>query len=130
MTNPLQTRFQTPYKLGDKPCANCLQTPCTHIPHTPCGFAPAFGGGLQPPIKLSITPLVNPKLLQDVSSSGVPRTGSSGNPVTQVRGRHDLFLVIAPSQGDSGQSTTYNVATLKSKYAIINSILRDQVERR
>ena len=55
--------------------------------------------------------------------------GTSGNPM-QTGSSHDkLVLATAPSQGGSGQFTPCNVATLKSKYAIINSILRDQVDR-
>lgn len=77
MTNPLQTQFQTPYKLGDKPCANRLHPPCTHIPHTPYGFAPAFGGGMQPSIKFSaVAPLAPILHLGRRNASRVPVLGS------------------------------------------------------
>lgn len=73
MTNPLQTRFQTPYKLGYIPCANRLHPPCTHIPHTPYGFAPAFGGGVQPSSKISTdAPLRESHPLERRDASRVP----------------------------------------------------------
>ena len=76
MTNPLQTHFQTPNKLGVKPCANRIHTPCTHIPHTPYGFAPAFGGGVQPSIKISaVAPLTPSLCLGRQNASRVPTLG-------------------------------------------------------
>ena len=55
--------------------------------------------------------------------------GSYDNPVVRGSSHDKLVLVTAPSQGGGGQFTPSKAATFQSKYAIINSILRDQVDR-
>ena len=88
MTNPLQTRFQTPYKLGYIPCANRLHSPCTHIHHTPYGFAPAFGGGMQPPFNISADAPLTPILhLGRRNASRVPVLGCGWENLTLYYGK-------------------------------------------
>ena len=55
--------------------------------------------------------------------------GTSGKPKHEGYSHSKRKAVSHFLQGGGGQFTPCNVATLKSKYAIINSILRDQVGR-
>jgi hypothetical protein len=100
MTNPLQTRFQTPYKRGDIPYTNRLHTPCTHIPHTPYGSAPLQ---VVRPRKVrciantyigSINPLIADLPLRDVNASRVRETGRVQKYLSQVVYR-ELFVLAA-----------------------------------
>lgn len=83
----------------------------------------------QRPIKNSITPLANPKTLQDVIASCVPTLDPLGRTRKRVvraafeRQSHTFYKGVAL------KLPPCIAATLKSKYDIINSILRDQIDR-
>lgn len=49
--------------------------------------------------------------------------GSSGKPKHEGSSHRETYLVTALSQGGGGQLTPRKIATHKSKYAIINSML-------
>ena len=82
MTNPLQTRFQTPYKRGDIPYTNRLHTPCAHTPPYPLWVCTTTGGCAPRKVRCiantyigSINPLIADLPLRDVNASRVPASG-------------------------------------------------------